>query len=412
MKDSGIEWIGTIPDTWACMRLGALFNLRNEKCSDKDYPPLSVTMQGVLPRLETAAKTDDGDNRKLVMKGDFAINSRSDRRGSCGVSERDGSVSLINTVLRPAHRFSSDYLNFLCKTEAFADEFYRVGHGIVADLWTTGWNDMKKIYVPVPDYNVQTGIASYLNSKRSSIDSIIADAKATIEDYRLLGQSIITRVVTKGLDPQVPVKEGGVEWAGVCPQSWRMNLLFQLCEEVKSKNAGMRSQNLLSLSHGRIVEKDINTSDGLLPESFEGYNCVRSGDIVLRLTDLQNDHTSLRVGQVQEDGIITSAYTTLRPRNVRLSRFIYYVLHAFDLNKGFYGMGSGVRQGLNYDEVKTHKIALPGTIQEMDAITGFLDNESKEIDSIISEQQSLIDDLVAAKKSLIYECATGKRKVG
>jgi type I restriction enzyme S subunit len=369
-------------------------------------------MQGVLPRLETVAKTDDGDNRKLVMKGDFAINSRSDRRGSCGVSERDGSVSLINTVLRPAHRFSSDYLNFLCKTEAFADEFYRVGHGIVADLWTTGWNDMKKTYVPVPDYNVQTRIASYLNSKCSSIDSIIADAKATIEDYRLLGQSIITRVVTKGLDPQVPMKKGGVEWAGVCPQSWRMNLLFQLCEEVKSKNAGMRSQNLLSLSHGRIVEKDINTSDGLLPESFEGYNCVRSGDIVLRLTDLQNDHTSLRVGQVQEDGIITSAYTTLRPRNVRLSRFIYYALHAFDLNKGFYGMGSGVRQGLNYDEVKTHKIALPGTIQEMDAITRFLDNESKEIDSIISEQQSLIDDLVAAKKSLIYECVTGKRKVG
>ena len=98
-KDSGQEWIGQIPIDWKLSKIAALYGLRNEKVSDKDYPPLSVTMKGVVPQLESAAKTDNGDNRKLVKVGDFAINSRSDRRGSCGISKYDGSVSLINTVL-------------------------------------------------------------------------------------------------------------------------------------------------------------------------------------------------------------------------------------------------------------------------------------------------------------------------
>lgn len=101
MRDSGQNWLGTIPSTWGLSKIGSLYSLRNENVSDKDYPPLSVTMKGVVPQLESAAKSDDGDNRKLVKIGDFAINSRSDRRGSCGISAYNGSVSLINTVLTP-----------------------------------------------------------------------------------------------------------------------------------------------------------------------------------------------------------------------------------------------------------------------------------------------------------------------
>ena len=99
MQESGLKWLGTIPSTWKLTRIGGLYGIRNEKVSDKDFPPLSVTNKGILPQLETAAKTNDGDNRKLVRKGDFAINSRSDRRGSCGISSYDGSVSLINIVM-------------------------------------------------------------------------------------------------------------------------------------------------------------------------------------------------------------------------------------------------------------------------------------------------------------------------
>ncbi|WP_337757554.1 restriction endonuclease subunit S [Gemmiger sp.] len=145
MKDSGAEWIGRVPNNWNLGRIGGFYSLRNEKVSDKDYPPLSVTMKGILPQLETAAKTNDGDNRKLVRKGDFAINSRSDRRGSCGISKYDGSVSLINTVLTPRGKMSAAYYDWVFHCTRFSDEFYRQGHGIVDDLWTTGWQEMKKI---------------------------------------------------------------------------------------------------------------------------------------------------------------------------------------------------------------------------------------------------------------------------
>lgn len=148
LKDSGATWIGQIPKNWDLSKIGQLYDNRYERVSDKDFEPLSVTMQGILPQLDTAAKTDDGDNRKLVRKGDFAINSRSDRRGSCGISPRDGSVSLINLILAPRTSMNANYYNWLFHTPLFADEFYSWGHGIVADLWTTRWQEMKNIAIP------------------------------------------------------------------------------------------------------------------------------------------------------------------------------------------------------------------------------------------------------------------------
>lgn len=216
------------------------------------------------------------------------------------------------------------------------------------------------------------------------------------------------------------VKDSGIKWIGRVPSHWHLHTLYQLVNQVKNKNSDLQETNLLSLSYGKIKRKDINTNDGLLPASFDGYNIIEVGDIVLRLTDLQNDHTSLRVGHSTEHGIITSAYTTLRTINPAHSRYMYYLIHAFDLKKGFYGMGSGVRQGLNYDEVKELRIVLPSQ-EEQDAIVAFLDEQSSKIDAIveeccganqfIKEYRSLIGDLELYKRSLIYEAVTGKRKV-
>ena len=183
------------------------------------------------------------------------------------------------------------------------------------------------------------------------------------------------------------------------------NVIDQLADQVKNKNKDMSEQNLLSLSYGRIKRKDINSSDGLLPESFDGYNIIEANDIVLRLTDLQNDHTSLRVGQSLERGIITSAYTTLRPSSLVYPRYLYYVLHAYDLIKGFYGMGAGVRQGLNYDEVKTIKVPFP-TMNEQKAIAAYLDDQVAQIDSIIAEAQASIEEYKQWKAAVVFEAIT------
>lgn len=196
MKDSGAEWIGEVPTNWDLGRIGGFYSLRNEKVSDKDYPPLSVTMKGVLPQLETAAKTNDGDNRKLIRKGDFAINSRSDRRGSCGISKYDGSVSLINTVLTPRGKMSAAYYDWVFHCTRFSDEFYRQGHGIVDDLWTTGWQEMKKIIIPVPPLPEQNRIADYLSSKCSDVDFIISQKNQQVETLANYKKTLIYEYVT------------------------------------------------------------------------------------------------------------------------------------------------------------------------------------------------------------------------
>ena len=200
-------------------------------------------------------------------------------------------------------------------------------------------------------------------------------------------------------------KDSGIEWIGSVPSHWRVHTLYQLVTQVKEKNGNLQEKNLLSLSYGKIKRKDIDSPDGLLPASFDGYNIIEDGDIVLRLTDLQNDHTSLRVGLATERGIITSAYTTLRPIDTSNSKYLFYLLHAFDLKKGFYGMGSGVRQGLNYAEVKELRVVLPSQ-DEQNAIVRFLDNQCGQIDSIIEEAKSSIAEYKKLREAVIFEAVT------
>ena len=201
------------------------------------------------------------------------------------------------------------------------------------------------------------------------------------------------------------MKDSGIDWIAYIPNNWKVNVLFQVTSQVKNKNLELKEQNLLSLSYGKIKRKDINTNEGLLPASFENYNIVEKDDIVLRLTDLQNDHKSLRVGHVNERGIITSAYVTLHPNVFINSNYLYYVLHMFDLKKGFYGMGAGVRQGLTYDEVKTLKICYPSMLEQQ-AIANYLDDRCSKIDTIIAEAKASIEEYNELKQAVIYEAVT------
>ena len=201
------------------------------------------------------------------------------------------------------------------------------------------------------------------------------------------------------------MKNSGIEWIGEIPKVWNINSLSQLFSQVKNKNTNLQETNLLSLSYGKIKRKNIETTDGLLPESFDSYNIIEANDIVLRLTDLQNDHKSLRVGLVTERGIITSAYLTIRNHSESLAKFLYYYLHAFDISKGFYGMGAGVRQGLNWDGVKWLKILSP-TIAEQQAIADFLDIQCAHIDSIIEKTRTAIEEYKKLKQSVITQAVT------
>lgn len=233
--DSGLAWLGAVPKHWSLKRLGHFFSERREKVSDKDFQPLSVTKHGIVPRLETAAKTQDGDNRKRVIAGDFVINSRSDRKGSSGLSELDGSVSLICIVLEPNGVYGR-FAHHLLRSEVFQEEFYRNGKGIVADLWSTGFSEMKNIVIPVPSHHEQTQIARFLDHETAKIDALIREQERLIELLQEKRQAVISHAVTKGLDPDVPMKDSGVEWLGEVPAHWEVTRLKFISTIVDCKN--------------------------------------------------------------------------------------------------------------------------------------------------------------------------------
>lgn len=409
-KDSGVSWIGEIPEHWEVKKIGSLFVERREKVSDKDYPPLSVSKQGITPQLDTAVKTDNGDNRKKVCKNDFVVNSRSDRKGSCGVSPYTGSVSLINIVLSPRENIKVQYFHHLFRSNNYIEEYYRIGRGIVADLWTTRYSEMRNIYVLVPTTDEQQAIVAYIEEKCQKINAYVADKEKEIELLQELKQKTIADAVTKGLNPDAKMKDSDISWIGEIPEHWEVRHLSQVSYEHYISNKEVHHQNLLSLSYGRIIRKDINTTEGLLPASFDTYQIVEEGNIVMRLTDLQNDHKSLRVGLVKEEGIVTSAYVCLGVLDSMVPSYLYNVLHSYDIKKLFYSMGGGLRQNLNWQGLKKLDIPLPPS-NEQQAIVAYIEEKCQKIDKLASELQSEIDYLKEYKQRLIADCVTGQVKV-
>lgn len=201
------------------------------------------------------------------------------------------------------------------------------------------------------------------------------------------------------------MKDSGIEWIGQIPKHWEVHPVYAYFEEGKTKNYRMQEQNLLSLSYGRIIRKDINTNGGLLPASFNTYNVVEAGDIIIRPTDLQNDKRSLRTGLVKEQGIITSAYIDLRPKDNVNSKYYHYLLHSYDVIKVFYNMGNGVRQGLNFSEFAKLLLLEPTTVEQQQ-IADYLDTKCSEIDATAEDIQKEISLLEEYKKSVITEAVT------
>lgn len=415
MRDNTGEWFGSIPVDWTILALKYAFSIKKDIAGKLGYTVLSVTQKGIKPKdmLEKGQFAMDYSKYQVVNRGEFIMNHMDLLTGWVDIAQESGVTSPDYRVFYNTDptRFFSEYYKYIFQFCYSNRVFYGMGQGVAGfGRWRLPSDMFLRFLLPVPQIDEQKAIATYLDEQCVLIDEAIAEAKASIEEYKAWKASIIFETTTKGLHNDVEMRECPFGWLISIPKHWLTFALHQIAFQVKNKNSRLNETNLLSLSYGKIKRKDINTTDGLLPASFDGYNIIENGDIVLRLTDLQNDHTSLRVGRSTERGIITSAYVTLRTYNPSNSKYLYYLLHSFDILKGFYGMGSGVRQGLNYDEVKELKIVLPPQ-KEQEEITEYLDQKCDEIDSIISQKQVLISNLESYKRSLIYEAVTGKRKV-
>lgn len=400
MKDSGIGWIKEIPSNWNIIRGGFLYDISTgKKDAIAEYPEGKYAFF-TCSKEQKRTNEYTFDTEALLVAGNGIVGYTQYFNGKFDAYQR-------TYVLHNFRKINPSFLKFYVSNNLITEVTPKAQGSVIQFI---KYDDLRCFNVTVPPNDEQKRIAAYLDDQCKKIDEIMAAIQNqidTLEDYK---KSVISEAVTRGLDPDAVMKDSGIAFVGKIPANWELHPVYYYFSEGKIKNTGCTENNLLSLSYGYIIRKDINTSEGLLPASFSTYNIVEKDDIIIRPTDLQNDKRSLRTGLVKEKGIITSAYIDLKPKTNVNSKYFHFLLHSYDVKKVFYNMGNGVRQGLNFGGFSKLSVFKP-PIKEQEEIAEYLDSKCAKIDSIIEDKKTQLETIENYKKSMIYEYVTGKKEV-
>jgi type I restriction enzyme S subunit len=289
------------------------------------------------------------------------------------------------------------YYNWLFHTVQFADEFYKQGRGIVDDLWTTRWNEMKRILIPVPTADEQTAIAEYLAKEITRIDAIIAEAKASIEEYKKWKASIIYEAVTKGLDPNAEMKESGIDIIGSMPAHWETCRLKYLCDvmtgDQDTQNADENGEYPFYVRSPIIQRANVYTYDG------EGILMAGDGAGAGRVF-----HHAFGKYAIHQ-----RVYCFHNFRNINTEYYLYFISELFKkvMDKG---SAQSTVPSVRLPMIQDFVFCIPSQVEQR-KIVAYLNEKCSNIDSIVADKEALIADLESYKKSLIFEVVTGKRRV-
>lgn len=416
VMNTNVTWIPQIPAHWKLQKINALFTERKKKVSDKDYKPLSVTKKGILPQLAHAAKSNDSDNRKLVKAGDFVINSRSDRKGSCGVSKLDGSVSLINIVLTPRNELNSEYIHYLLRNYRFSEEYYRNGKGIVADLWTTRYSEMRTILIPVPPRAEQDQIVRFLDWKVSEINRLIRIKKNQITGYREYEKKVINDKVLYGLQ-EAPLRESGNYWVGKIPTNWKIIKLGKFCS---FQNGISESGNFFTSGTPFVGYSDVYRHLEI-PKYVKGVAkaneqqqeifSVRKGDIFFTRTSESIEEIGMAAvcKHTIKDAVFSGFLIRCRPRMPLINEdYMKYYLQIPAVRNHFSSMMNIViRASLGQNLLKQMPVVVP-PLKEQKEIAEFLDAMHERFLRLITTNEEEISMLEVLRSTLISDVVTGK----
>lgn len=405
-KETGIEWIPCIPVHWQIRRIASTFAERVEIVSDQEYSPLSVTKNGILPQLETAAKTDHGDNRKKVCKNDFVINSRSDRKGSGGISPYDGSVSVISIVLKPSRVFDSDYLHYLLTNINFQEEFYKQGKGIVADLWSTKYQDMKTIILPIPPIEEQIRISTFINAKLQKIYKFIQKKQRFIELLKEQKQNITNQAISKGIKDNTKMKQSNIDILGTIPFHWQLVRIKHLFQEISERSEDGKGSLLMASQEFGLVERAKYHAKAEVAQSTIGHKVVKKGDLVF-------NKLKAHLGVFFEsnyDGLVSPDYAVYRPNDCVNAKYYELLFRHPAFIKQFIINSTGIVEGLTRlytSEFFSIKVPFPSK-EEACEIVNFINNETKRINSAIAKAEREIELIKEYKEAMIAEAVMGE----
>lgn len=408
MKESGIDWIGTIPEVWDILPISMCFKERNEKVSDTEWEPLSVTKQGIVKQLENAAKSDAHDARKKVCKNDFVINSRSDRKQSCGVSQYDGSVSLINIVLENK-KINPKFVNYLLKNYGFAEEFYRYGSGIVADLWSTNYQKMKKIMIPIPPQNEQEKIAEFLDKEIIEINNVIDKTKETIEDYKKYKISIIKEIFDEHIDEKTKYKKIGKMSSIVTKQTG-----FDYSNTIKPSLLNNPTENTIPYLQTRHFKDDnfnYETEFYIPIEIANNFPKILLNKKCLLFSIVGASIGNVAVYQGDKKAFLGGAICKVDLLDNSMYEFVKeYMLSEYGQQQIFAKINSNAQGTITVQNVRDFLIPIIDK-NKQEYITKEIQKRKRLINKLIKTKENMIQELEEYKKSLIYEYVTGKKEV-
>lgn len=416
MKDSGIEWIGEIPVNWNIKRVKAVLCERNESNNPiQTGKILSLTNdRGVIPYEEKGdvgnKSKEDLTGYKLAYPGDIVLNSMNVFIGSVGLSSYFGCVSPVYYMLYPRNKNDSvGFFNYLFQTKELQTKLHGYGNGIMEIRMRIQMSKLNSVQLPVPPSDVQQKIADYLDRKCSQIKAIIARQQEVIEKLKAYKLSIITEVVTKGLNPDTPMKDSGVEWIGKIPDHWEV-MRFGRCATIKSNLVApgdytdypQISPDSIEKSSGRILEYKTVKESGVISWNHLFFK----GQIIYsKIRPMLN-----KVTIAPFDGLCSADMYPIETNNN--TQFLVYMMLSdyFTSQVGLVTENRVKMPKINQNELGAIMVTIPPQ-SEQETISKYLLEKCSSIDDIIDKKQGFIGKLIDYQKSLIYEVVTGKKEV-
>ena len=416
MKDSGIPWIGEIPDKWKLVRGKFLFRERIERGNKISLQLLTPSQKyGVVPQElydelsgMKSVKLDestDYNTLKSVYEGDFVISLRS-FQGGFEYSKYDGVVSPAYHVFYRTSEIHNEYYRYMFKNSAFIEKMATLTKTF-RDGKSIAYTDFADSIIPVPPIDEQQRIAAFIDTECARIDDIIEKTRASIEEYKKLKQAVITEAVTKGIRLGRKMKDSGIEWIGEIPEEWEIIPHKIVMHKEKDICEHYNGENIISLSMYGVRVRDLDAG-GKMPTTFDGYQYVEPENMLLCLFDI--DVTPRCVGIVNDYGITSPAYSRFIVHEGFFNKYYDYLLRFIDDKKVFVHLAKNLRSSLTETEFGTIKTLAP-PYKEQKEIADYLDKKCSSIDFLIEQKTTLLSELNTYKKSVIYEYVTGKKEV-